>query len=80
LIKEETSTHDKPGVPKPNLVEYLLAVGAAIPIPKALIANPLKEKFNSPMLKNLGGNPASSALAREVSTWSYDFYQRSIER
>jgi len=84
-VKEDTTTHNKPGVPKPNLVEYLLAVGAAVPIPKALIATPLKERFNSPTLKNLGGNPGSSAIAREVVvasilTWLWALYSDSFEK
>ena len=34
------------------LLDYLLSVGAAVPIPKAIIQNPIKEKFNSLPLKN----------------------------
>ena len=34
------------------LLDYLLTVGAAVPIPKAIIQNPIKEKFTSLPLKN----------------------------
>jgi hypothetical protein len=37
-------------------LEYLAAVGAAVPIPKALVINPLKERLNTPAFKNAGGS------------------------
>jgi hypothetical protein len=54
-----------------SLVDYLIAVGTAVPIPKALVANPFKDRMNAPVLKNnnLGSIPAQS---REVSTKQKD--------
>lgn len=48
------------------LVEYLIAVGTAVPIPKALVATAFKERMSAPGPKSnsLGGIPA---LSREVS-------------
>lgn len=37
-------------------IDYLLSVGSAIPIPKALILVPLKERLNTPGFKNASGN------------------------
>jgi hypothetical protein len=54
-----------------SLVDYLIAVGTAVPIPKALVANPFKDRMSAQMLKNnsLGSIPA---LSREVSTKQKD--------
>jgi hypothetical protein len=48
-----------------TLIEYLLAVGGAVPIPKALISNPLKERLNTPGFKNQSNN-ATPSVPREV--------------
>ena len=48
-----------------TLVEYLIAVGAAVPIPKALVSNTLKERLNTPGFKNQSGNGAP-VVPREV--------------
>ena len=47
------------------LIDYLLAVGVAVPIPKALVANPLKDRISTNTMKNtsFGNIPAT---AREV--------------
>lgn len=47
------------------LIEYLLAVGGAVPIPKALVANPLKERLNTPGFKSQSNN-AGPSVPREV--------------
>ena len=56
---------------KQALLEYLLAVGSAVPLPKAVVANPLKEKINEASLKALvssfGGNVRSITAPRQVS-------------
>ena len=48
-----------------TLIEYLLAVGGAVPIPKALISNPLKERLNTPGFKNQSNN-ATPSVPRDV--------------
>jgi hypothetical protein len=48
-----------------TLIDYLLAVGGAVPIPKALISNPLKERLNTPGFKSQSNNAALS-VPREV--------------
>jgi hypothetical protein len=40
------------GIGESALVEYLLAVGAAVPIPKATISHPLKERLSTPAFKS----------------------------
>lgn len=47
------------------IIEYVLAVGIAVPIPKALVLNPLKERVGATGMKN---NPFSNipASSREV--------------
>lgn len=44
------------------LSEFVQAVGTSVPIPKALVGNPLKERLNSQAFKN----QATSAIPREV--------------
>lgn len=48
-------------------LEYLISVGAAIPIPKALVAGPLKERLNTPGFKNAGSIGAPT-IPRDVVT------------
>jgi hypothetical protein len=48
-----------------SMIDYLLAVGGAVPIPKALISNPLKERLNTPGFKSQSNNAAPS-VPREV--------------
>jgi hypothetical protein len=49
------------------LVDYLIAVGTAVPIPKAVVANLFKERIHAPALKNSGVG-SIPALSREVRT------------
>ena len=49
------------------VVEYLLSVGTAVPIPKALVANPLKDRL-SPLGTKPSANNGVSSLPREVSS------------
>eukprot|EP00934_Nitzschia_sp_Nitz4_P000090 Nitzschia sp. Nitz4//scaffold80_size88189//35047//40827//NITZ4_005086-RA/size88189-processed-gene-0.72-mRNA-1//-1//CDS//3329558627//90//frame0 len=44
------------------VLDYMLAVGSAVPIPKALVANTLKEKLNAPQTKghSVGNFPQSA--------------------
>jgi hypothetical protein len=49
-----------------SLIQYLLAVGTAVPIPKATISNPLKEKLNTPGFKSQAKDGAPP-IPRDVS-------------
>ena len=53
-----------------QILEYLVAVGTAVPIPKALIFNSLKERLNIPGFKNLASS-AGFVIPREVSFSSW---------
>ena len=48
------------------LIDYLIAVGSAVPIPKALVAQPLKERLASIVIKNnpIGTFPTNSREVR----------------
>lgn len=48
-----------------TMIDYLVAVSGAVPIPKALISNPLKERLNTPGFKSQSNNAAPS-VPREV--------------
>jgi len=70
------------------LLEYLLAVGAAVPIPKSMIYIPLKEKLNFPPLKavlsNLGNSigPLSAPkdiLSAIITIWLWSNYKDCFE-
>lgn len=50
---------------KQALLEYLIAVGSAVPLPKTMVVNPLKEKLKTPLFVTSIG---SLAAPREVST------------
>jgi hypothetical protein len=57
------------------LVEFLLSLGAAIPIPQDLIAVPLVKKLGSSnyqlRLHEFAGSSSSATASREVSTISF---------
>jgi hypothetical protein len=48
-----------------TVLGFLYAVGSAVPIPKALVSNPLKERLNSPSFKSPAAG-ASVSIPREV--------------
>lgn len=48
------------------LLDYIQAVGAAVPIPKALVSNPLKERLNIQSLKTSGNGGHAPSIPREV--------------
>lgn len=58
--------------------EYLLSVGTAVPIPKALIANPLKEAMNSPNMKCLGTAPRDGILS-VILVWLWANFEPSFQ-
>jgi len=74
---------------KQALLEYLLAVGSAVPLPKALVANPLKEKLNEASLKALvtsfGSNIRSMTGPRQIitaviNTWIWANHNKLFEK
>ena len=56
-----------------RVVNYITAVGMAVPIPKTVVVNPLKERMNSIVFKNsnVGSMPASSRdiIAAVILLW-----------
>ena len=54
-----------------SLLDYLLAVGDAVPVPNALVANPLKDRLNSSPYKqviaSLASHLGSTVAPRDVS-------------
>jgi hypothetical protein len=48
-----------------DVIDFLLSVSAAIPLPKGLILGPLKERLNTPGFKSVGSNTAPS-ISRDV--------------
>jgi len=55
---------------KRALLQYLLLVGSAIPLPKTLVNNPLKDRLNDPSWKStitsFGTSTGSTTTAREI--------------
>ncbi len=69
---------------KCSLVSYFIAVGTAVPIPKALVANILKEKFSAPSLKStsLSCIPQSSrdAAVATILLWMWKYHEPCFQR
>jgi len=61
------------------LIQYLLAVGTAVPIPKATISNPLKEKLNTPGFKS-HAKEGAPPIPRDVSLEFHAIASASISR
>lgn len=61
------------------LIQYLLAVGTAVPIPKATISNPLKEKLSTPGFKSHAKDGAPP-IPRDVSLKFHAVASASISR
>uniref|UniRef100_A0A7S4N115 Uncharacterized protein n=1 Tax=Odontella aurita TaxID=265563 RepID=A0A7S4N115_9STRA len=72
--------------PLQSLMHYLVSVGSAVPIPKALVANPLKERLSAPYFKGLtsgGGAPSLNVrdiVAAVITTWLWAQFRDSFER
>lgn len=54
-----------------EILDFLVAVGSAVPIPKALISSSLKDRLNIPGFKNLASR-AGFVIPREVSSSSLE--------
>jgi len=66
-----------------NALEYLVAVGIAVPIPKALILGPLKERLNSSGLKNTGNSgpppiPRDTVIS-SILVWLWANHQENFQ-
>lgn len=73
------------GTPKRAIaLEYLVSVGTAVPIPKALVAGPLKERLNTPGFKNAGSNGAPTALrdmaASAILVWLWAQHESNFQQ
>jgi len=56
-----------------DIMEYLLAVGAAVPIPKAFVSSALKDRMSIPGFKNIASS-AGFNIPREVRhSWSMKY-------
>jgi hypothetical protein len=69
---------------KSSLVGYFCTVGTAVPIPKTLVANLLKERLNVPPLKStvLGSIPQSSrdAAVATILLWLWKCHEQCFQR
>ena len=67
-----------------RVVNYITAVGMAVPIPKTVITNPLKERMNGLVFKNsnVGSMPASSRdiIAAVILLWLWRNQESSFQR
>ena len=66
------------------LVEYLLSVGSAVPIPKVLVASPLKDKMSANSLKNnsFGNIPATSreVIVGAILLWLWRHHEDCFQK
>ncbi|GKY91428.1 hypothetical protein MPSEU_000115100 [Mayamaea pseudoterrestris] len=69
-------------------IEYLMALGAAVPIPKTLIAHAIKERLGSPVYKSVSKQPlpnvARDLIVANILVWLWanheDCFQRAFEK
>jgi len=72
-------------------LDYLLSVGTSVPIPKALVYAPLKERLNTPGFKNVGnsGGTGVPTIPRDIVVatclvwlWAYNesSFQQAFEK
>lgn len=65
-------------------VDFLLSVGAAVPIPKGLVLGPLKERLNTPGFKNVGSNSAPlvtrDVVAAVILIWLWTTNEKTFQR
>jgi hypothetical protein len=66
------------------IIDYLLAVGIAVPIPKALVVNPLKERIGATSMKNnsFGNIPASSreVIVALILLWLWKHHEDCFQK
>jgi hypothetical protein len=65
------------------IVDYLIAVGTAVPIHKALVANPFKDRMNAPSLKTgLGSIPPTSreVILASILLWLWRNHEEAFQR
>lgn len=67
-----------------RLVEYMTALGAAVPIPKAMVMNLLKDRLNAPTFKSSGVG-SIPALSRDIIVavtlvWLWRNHEKSFQR
>lgn len=64
-------------------LDFLLSVGAAVPIPKGLVLSPLKERLNTPGFKNAGSNSAPpitrDVVAAAILVWLWATHEQSFQ-
>ena len=64
-------------------IDYLLSVGSAIPIPKALVLTPLKDRLNTPGFKNASGNNTPlitiDVVASTILVWLWATQERAFQ-
>ena len=68
-----------------SLSEYLLRTGAAVPIQKALVSSPLKERLNAPLFKTSSGTAGTPPISRDIVTaailiWLWANHESSFQR
>ena len=65
-------------------IEYLLSVGSAIPIPKALVLAPLKDRLNTPGFKNVSGNSTPlvtrDVVAAAILVWLWVTQEQTFQK
>jgi len=49
-----------------SMLDYLQAVGSSVPIPKALISNPLRERLNTQSMKTIGNGGNTPHIPRDL--------------
>jgi len=67
-----------------TIIDFLLAVGIAVPIPKALVVNPLKERIGSTATKNnpFAHIPASSreVIVALILLWLWKHHEQCFQK
>lgn len=65
-------------------VDFLCSLGAAIPIPKALISNPLKDRLNTPGFKNMGStgtpNVPRDHVVATILVWLWANHEETFQQ
>jgi len=66
------------------VLEYLVSVGTAVPIPKALVLGPLKERLNTPGFKNSGSGAAPpiprDIVVSAILVWLWAHHEQNFQQ